>query len=295
MDLPRTRQFGRWFWRHLHREAESYWWLTPVLLGWAGLLAAAVGVLCHQLAISWQPAIVLAALAHQLMWGGVLALVVFAAARRWWALFFALVVLSGVVATQADLYESTVPPASGASLTVLQANLRIGNANPADLVEVVRHDDVDLATTEELTVEERADLIRAGLAKQLPYFFGYTEPVPQGDHGLGIWSRYPLTVKVEHPGYQLGVLSVELNTPIGALTLFAVHLRQPFPYPSSEWIREIGRLRTLLAAADTNGQSVIVAGDFNSTVDNANLSPTHLKTVALPGSDHRGLLATLRA
>jgi endonuclease/exonuclease/phosphatase (EEP) superfamily protein YafD len=335
MDLPRTRRFGTWLWRHLHRTTESYWWLAPVLLGWLGLLAAAVGVLCHELTLSWQPAIVLAALAHQLMWGALLAFVVFVAARRWLALFLAMVVLSGVVATQAGLYVADGKPASGAALTVLQANLRIGNANPAHIVGLVREDDVDVATTEELTVEERHALIAAGLSKQLPYYFGYVEPVPQGDKGLAIWSRYPLTVKVEHPGYQLGVLSARMVTPIGALTLFAVHLRAPYPYPSAEWVRELASLKNLLATAATDGQSVIVAGDFNSTVDNAqfrhlltngygdvaedlgsgylptypsdrwypplvaidhvltaNVGAVHLATVALPGSDHRGLLAT---
>ncbi|MCW2495633.1 endonuclease/exonuclease/phosphatase family protein [Jatrophihabitans sp.] len=329
--MERLRVCGRWLWGNLHREYESYWWLAPVLIGWLGLLAAVVGLSAHELTLGWQPAIVLAAFAHQLMWGAVVALALLLAARRWWAVFLALVIFSGVAATQAGSYVSGGKPGSGASLTLLQANLRVGAADPAHLVQEVRDDHVDIATTEELTTSEQARLTSAGLAAALPY--RYLAPLPDGGGGLGIWSRYPLTAKVNHPGFELGVLSVQVASPAGAITLFAVHLLPPYPYPAGEWLHEIAALKTLL---DHAGGHVVVAGDFNATMDNAqfrglladgygdaaaelgagylptyptdrwfppliaidhvlteNVQPAHLSTVGLTGSDHRGLLARL--
>jgi endonuclease/exonuclease/phosphatase (EEP) superfamily protein YafD len=332
--VERLRVVGRWAWGNLHREDESYWWLTPVLLGWLGLLAAGVGLLMHELTLSWQPVIVLAAFAHQFMWGAVVALVAFLAARRWWAVFFALVIFSGVVATQAGLYVAGGRVGSGTPLTLLQANLRVGAADPAQIVKLVGDNHVDIATTEELTTAEEARLKASGLAAELPYQF--QAPLPDGGGGLGIWSRYPLTVKVDHPGFELGVLSVQVAAPSGVITLFAVHLLPPYPYPSGEWLHEIAVLKTLLAHAADTRQRVIVAGDFNATMDNAqfrdlltdgygdaaaelgagylptyptdrwfppligidhvltaNVQAAHLKTVHLPGSDHRGLVVRL--
>ena len=267
MELERARRFRGWCWSQLHRDGESYWWLAPVVIGWLGLLAGAVGLIAHEVVIDWQPVIVAGAFAHQLMWGVVAAVVVFGIARRWWALFLALVLFSGVAATQAALY---VPGANhvgdGPRLTLLQANLRLGNADPQRLVALVRSENVDVATTEELTDREQQRLIDAGLSQVLPYH--YTAPVHDGADGLGIWSRYPLTDTVSHSGYTLGVLSATVAVPGHALTLFAVHLVPPYPYPSGTWTHEVAAMKGVLDDADTAGRPVLVGGDFNSTVDN---------------------------
>jgi len=333
--MPRTQQFGRWVWGHLHRENESYWWLAPVLLGWLGLFAAAMGLLAHLIDSSRQPLIVLAAFAHQLMWGIVLALVVFVVARRWWALFFALVLFSGVASTQAGLYISAGKATPGPRLVILQANLRLGSANPDSIVDLVRARHVDIATTEELTDDEQTNLIHAGMSQQLPYH--YLVSAPSGATGLGIWSRYPLTATVNHPGYILGVLSATVVVPgRPPFTVVAAHIKAPYPYPPRRWVAEMVKLKRLLAEVGTGHRSVLVGGDFNGTPDNAqfrqllsngyadtaqevgagylptypadewyppmlaidhvltaNIAPVSVSSVKLPGSDHRGLIATV--
>ena len=334
MEEPRLRQFGRWVWGSLHRENESYWWLAPVLLGWLGLFAATVGLLAHLVDSSRQPLIVLAAFAHQLMWGVLLALAVFVIARRWWALFFALVLFSGVASTQAGLYISAGKVASGPRIVVLQANLRLGSADPAGVVDLVRRHHADLATTEELPNDEQTRLIQAGMSTLLPYH--YLLPAPSGATGLGIWSRYPLSAQVDHPGYLLGVLSVTVAAPGRPFTAFAVHIKAPFPYPPRHWVHEMAKLKALLAGASSGHRTVIIGGDFNATPDNApfrvlltggyadaaqevgagylptypadawyppmlaidhvltaNIVPASVSTVDLPGSDHRGLVASI--
>jgi len=332
--MPRTQQFGRWVWGNLHREGESYWWLGPVLLGWLGLVAAAVGLLAHLVESGWQPLIVLAAFSHQLMWGVILALLAFVVARRWWALFFALVVFSGVASTQAGLYISAGKTEPGPRLVVLQANLRLGTADAASVVDLVRDHHVDVATTEELTTDEQTRLIQAGMSRELP--FHYLVPQPSGGGGLGIWSRYRLSSAVNHPGYVLGVLSVTVAVPGRPFTVVAAHIKAPYPYPPRHWVHEMIKLKALLADAGSAHRTVIVGGDFNGTPDNAqfrelltngyadaaqevgagylptypanewyppllaidhvltaNVAPVAVSSVGLPGSDHRGLIATV--
>src|SRR4051794_8191519 len=265
--MPRTQQFGRWVWGNLHRENESYWWLAPVILGWLGLSAAAIGLLAHLIDSSRQPLIVLAAFAHQLMWGVILALAVFVVARRWWALFFALVLFSGVASTQAGLYISAGKATPGPRLVMLQANLRLGSANATSLVDVVRDHHVDIATTEELTNVEQTKLIQAGMSDLLPYHF--LVPAPSGAKGLGIWSRYPLRTPVNHPGYLLGVLSATVVLPGRPFTVVAGHIKAPYPYPPRHWVHEMVKLKALLAEIGAGHQTVAVGGDFNGTPDNA--------------------------
>ena len=333
MAAQRQGSFGRWLWAQLHRDHESYWWLPPVLLAWLGLVLAAVGVAAHLIDSSWRPLIVLAAFAHQLMWGVLVAVVLFAIARRWWALFLALVLFTGVVATQAGLYFSSESPYDGPVLTVLQANLRLGRADAATFVTLVRQRHVDIATTDELTMDEQRRLIAAGLSAELPYHF--TEPAIAGA-GVGIWSRYPLSDTVNHPGFKLGVLSASVELPGHTFTVVAVHLPSPYPHPVVRWARELVKLKTVLDAAETGGRPVVVGGDFNATVDHgqfrellsggygdtaeevgagylptypanrwfppliaidhvltANVVPEDLSSVELPGSDHRGLVARI--
>jgi endonuclease/exonuclease/phosphatase (EEP) superfamily protein YafD len=144
---------------------------------------------------------------------------------------------------------------------VLQANLGVGSARPADVVARVRADHVDVLATEELTVAEQRRLVRAGLARLLPYRF--TRPLPTGGGGIGVWSRYPLVGARDRGGFWLGVITARVRLPVATVSLVAVHLTPPYPYPSTRWRHEIARLRTLLPRSG----AAVVAGDFNATVD----------------------------
>jgi endonuclease/exonuclease/phosphatase (EEP) superfamily protein YafD len=86
----------------------------------------------------------------------------------------------------------------------------------------------------------------------------------------------------------------QLRRPGAPFTAVAVHLLPPYPYPSGEWRSEISGLHTLLAAL--TAAEVVVAGDFNATVDHAQfrgLRAGSAHTFDLPGPDHRALLAQL--
>src|SRR6185437_5322086 len=90
--------------------------------------------------------------------------------------------------------------------------------------------------------------------------------------GTGIWSRYPLSSPQRLPGFSFAVLSAEVAVP-GAqpVSVYAVHLSPPWPFPARIWVAEIARLRTVLNQATGTGRSLIVSGDFNATLDHPQL------------------------
>ena len=316
------------------RRARDTWWTYAIAaVGALALIVTALALVARSIDWTWQPAIVGAAFAHQLLWAAPVAFVLLAAVRRWYATGVAVLLLALAVHSQLPLYVGAGVPAGGTRLTVLQANLKVGAADPGALVRSVRREHVDVLFTEELTTSERARLIAAGLGRTLRY--RYDAVLTDGGGGLGIWSRYPLSGGRNLPRYRLGVLTATVALPGGrTATVVAVHLLPPYPYASNIWAGEISRLRTLLQR--TNG-TVLVGGDFNSTTDNARLRnllghgyadavehtgagylPTYpadrftgpliaidhvltrdadaldAHTVSLPGSDHRGLLVHVR-
>jgi hypothetical protein len=119
-------------WRLFHREQESYWLLLITIPGWLALVAAIAGGLARELTTSWQPLIVLAAFTHQLLWGAAIAVVDFGLVRHWRVFLASVLVAVFAVLTQLSLYVAGNGGQVG--LVVLQANLRVGSADPAALV-----------------------------------------------------------------------------------------------------------------------------------------------------------------
>ena len=317
----------------LSRPGDRWWTITCTILGTAALAAALLGLGAHAVTTTWQPLVIAAALAHMLMFGAPAGLVLLIVARRPSAVL-ALVATVLVAVIEVPQHVAATTEARGPSLTVLQANLRLGSADPRALVTVVTTHHVDVLTSEEITASERDRLVAAGLAAQLPFDFDATAP---GAGGVMIWSRYPLTNEVINPGFQLGALSATVALSGRHFSLVAVHLPSPYPYSASGWARELTRLHSLMARLAARGGSVLVAGDLNATLDNGQyralvtggfrdgaeqsgagylatfpgntwypplLAIDHLLvdratasglvTVHLPGSDHRGLIAQIR-
>lgn len=317
------------------RFVRERWAQGVTVLAGLLLLVAALTLIARTLSTSWQPQIVAAALLHPLAWTGPVALVLFLIVRKWWPAGIAFGVGVLTVVSQVGLYVADVAPRTGTDVQVLQANLGLGKADPAELVGLATDHKVDLAATEELTDVEADRLTKAGLTRPLPYT--YLAPSPGGT-GLGIWSRYPLSDVQNHPGFRLGVLSARVAMPSGPVRFVAVHLTPPYPRPSGQWSHEMKKLDDLLTNLAAAHEPVVVAGDFNATPDNAQFRaltdydysdaadkagsgylgtyptdrwwgprlmidhvlggagafPTDLHAVDLPGSDHRGLVATVR-
>ncbi|MGW6422606.1 endonuclease/exonuclease/phosphatase family protein [Nocardia sp. NPDC055053] len=140
---------------------------TVVLAG-AATLAGAVGVALHYTGWPAEPLVLATSGAPYLMIGAIVGAVGFAATRQWIATGVAVVVAAVGVATQAPLYIADGGGA-GHPVTVMQANLLFDGADPSALVEVVRSRDVAVLTVNELTRAAVTDLGAAGLDQLLPY------------------------------------------------------------------------------------------------------------------------------
>jgi endonuclease/exonuclease/phosphatase (EEP) superfamily protein YafD len=190
----------------------------------------------------------------------VTALLVLAVNGYRWA---AVVVTIGAV-TQAPLYRGSGPvdESPTQAVRVMQANIRLGNADPAALVQSVQSRSVDLLTVIELTETAETHLAGAGLGALLPYTCGRPR---DGGGGAGIYSRYPLRECAQLNGFVLNNLRATAEIPeITTTAVYALHPLPPYPEPAWKWVYELKRLRAIFAA---ERHPMIIGADFNSTYD----------------------------
>ena len=223
--------------------------------------------------------------------------------------------------------------APGARLRVLAANVA-GDvlAAPTVLTEG-RRLRVDVFAAVELSPEAARAYDAAGAREVFPQ--RALRPLP-GFSGTGLYSRLPLRRRPAPPGTLFGIAAAEAQ-PRGGLPveLLSVHVPAPTgPGPAGRWRRDM----RALPGAGAPGPVRVLAGDFNATLDQAELRrlldrgyrdaaeqagaalrPTwpagrallpplvtidHVladrrvrvlsaRSVPLPGSDHRGVLADL--
>ena len=150
--------------------------------------------------------------------------------------------------------------AAGQSLRVMTANMKLGDAKPEPLVELVRELDVDVLAVEELTAGLARRLDAEGLDQLLPH----RELAPDaGSKGTGLYSRYPLgPATVHRPAGAFPLVTARVEVP-GAppLVTSAVHTTPP-TVSSSAWSADLGDL-----PAAARGPLRVLAGDFNATLD----------------------------
>jgi endonuclease/exonuclease/phosphatase (EEP) superfamily protein YafD len=188
--------------------------------------------------------------------------------RQWVALVvagLALAVLVGCVAPRTFGSPSTV---DGTSLVVMSTNLRIGGADPASIVDLVRQHHVDVLTLQEFTPDAQTALERTGLPTVLPY--AERHPV-EGAGGSAVYSRLPLsgggaTVNAGSDFVQAhAVLRLRDGTTV---TVVSVHPVAPI---GADGIRLLAQQLPAEPPAPDDGSLRILAGDFNSTLDHAGL------------------------
>jgi endonuclease/exonuclease/phosphatase family metal-dependent hydrolase len=158
------------------------------------------------------------------------------------------------------------PRADGAELRVLTSNMLVGRANAESLTRLVISTGADVLFLQELTEGALARLQKAGLGDVLPY--QVLDPAGYGPKGSGIWARYPMHDGLAVPPASRSRPVARLEAPGGqSVQLVCVHLRPPRPlrFPSGA-----ARWRTEMAMLPGPGDvPVIMAGDFNATVDHA--------------------------
>jgi endonuclease/exonuclease/phosphatase family metal-dependent hydrolase len=156
----------------------------------------------------------------------------------------------------------------GTQLRVMTANLKLGHAEPGPVVDLVREQNVELLSLQELTPELDQALRQAGLADILPEHAVFTGP---RSSGAGLYSRWPLRDVSLVPGsaQRLPMPQARLRLPSGEI-VSVVDAHPPPPTGSqqtSDW--EAG-LRSL-PATGPEGAIGLLLGDFNATLDHEEL------------------------
>ncbi|MDP9091624.1 MAG: endonuclease/exonuclease/phosphatase family protein [Actinomycetota bacterium] len=320
--------------RRLRRDHDTRVTIAFAVLGATSLVASSLALIGRELSTSVQPLIVLAAFAHPLMGFAPFAVLSFALARRWPTTALALVVLALALTVQIPLHLGGVVAPGGTRVQILQANLRLGSATPTSLVDIVRTHQVDILDTEELTIVERDRLVLAGLSRELPYLFDDARPEANGvaiwsRYPLSDEQRYTgfalgamsatvnigATVKVTVFATHL---AAPFPQPAGLWAaelahlhriLLAIAVRGPVIVGGDfNATTDTAQFRSLASgtyrdAAQQRGAGYLATYPADRWfppllgIDHILLSrgnATSVKTLRLPGSDHRALLAQVR-
>lgn len=242
--------------------------LLATVLGLIALAVALAGLGAHYLPVSGHPSLILAAAAPYLATTGPAALLLLMLGRRRLLTLVALTVTAASLWVYVPRFVGPPDPQMPVvDVRVLTANLGMGQADPSVLVAVAA-DGADVVAVQELTPEAADALSVAGMDAEFPYRVLSPAPVASG---IGLWSRHPIVGSGRIDGYGLPILGARLRIPgvVVDTTVLSVHLVAPWPAPIDQWRRDIGlfagTLREVGQAAGAG--AVIVAGDFNATVD----------------------------
>jgi endonuclease/exonuclease/phosphatase (EEP) superfamily protein YafD len=180
--------------------------------------------------------------------------------RRTWLAATAVVATSGLVFHLGLLLPLYLGRAAGGhpDLTVMTANLRLGQADPRAVVRLVREQHVDVLVLEELTTTEADGLVAAGLLDVLPHVAGGPGGGPTG---TAVVSRFALDSPSALATRNRG-LSMRVEAP-KPFWLVAIHPSQPL-HRGGGWNDDWAVVDKTLATLD--GPRLLV-GDFNSTLD----------------------------
>jgi endonuclease/exonuclease/phosphatase (EEP) superfamily protein YafD len=175
------------------------------------------------------------------------------------------VALAAVVAPRALGGPSSADGAPGPRLRVLTANMHFGTGSATALVALARSTHADVLSVQELTPGLVRELDAAGLGDLMPH---YVLSARDGGHGTGLYARMPLKAGEGTQGTL--ALMVAARPRIGgapAVEIVAVHPSAPqTPARVGAWRHD---LNVLPPAA--NAPLRILAGDFNATLDHAEL------------------------
>ncbi|NYJ36732.1 endonuclease/exonuclease/phosphatase family protein [Nocardiopsis aegyptia] len=187
------------------------------------------------------------------------------------ALLLALAVLAAVVVPRAlpSGSDDDGGGSAGTELRLLSLNTHFGHASAEAVVDLVREYDVQVLSLQEVTPELAADLSAAGLDDLLPHAVDHSAPAAAGG---SVHAVHPLT-DLGDPGRDLGSLAMPragMDVPghAAGVEVTSVHPMSPRrPSSMAAW-RDAHRA---LPEAGGDGPVMILAGDFNATLDHAEL------------------------
>ena len=176
------------------------------------------------------------------------------------------VVLVGTVAPRALGGPSDPEGRAGPALRVLSANMQFGTGSPEELVALARSTRADVLSVQELSPRLADELEAAGLGELMPEQI--LEPGGRGA-GIGLYSRVPLALG-SAPGQRRNPLVIAGIAVDGAPPVEVAAVHPPPPLRAGLMPAWRGDLRAL-PPATPDGPLRILAGDFNATLDHAEL------------------------
>lgn len=224
------------------------------------------------------------------------------------------------------------PPPDAVKVVVMTANLHGHTADPASVVRAVKRHHVDVLMLQELTWGQAERLTKEGIRAQLPYVGGRPGVSAEGTGLLSRYPMTPadLTSPLELVTVLAQLTVPRVNGPVNVV---ALHVSGPLDAPDSwwrditrlpayfddiptgpvivggdfnatpdnPWFRDVLRTPGYADAADQAGSGLIntysalmpvplIAIDHVLT---RGVVATHVEPISIPGSDHRGILATV--
>ncbi len=235
------------------------WSLLVVEAAWAAARLAGV-------APPW-PGSALLAFTRWLLPATLLALVVAALTRHWAALLTAVTIASVLAVVVLPRASGAGEHRRGTALRVMTVNMRVGGAEAAAIVGLVRAHHVDLLALQEYTPQARIALTRAGLDTVLPHRVGDAEPLAIGS---ALYAGAALTdgrTTLGPGGFT--ETSATLRMP------GATSLRVRSVHPCAPYTRQHQRCWQQGLAhephGDRHGPVRLLMGDFNATLDHPQL------------------------
>lgn len=158
--------------------------------------------------------------------------------------------------------DGTVEANGRPTLGVLSINAKVGRVDPDRTVALVERLRPDVLSLQEMTPELATELRRAGIDELLPQ-----QLISTAKGASSIYSTLPLR-RIGEPGdFGLRMPRAALELPGGdTLRFVAVHPVVPGRHGIGEWEEELAEL-----PAGGRGAPWVLAGDFNATVDQAEL------------------------
>ncbi len=195
-----------------------------------------------------------------------LALLAVVLLRRWVpALLLAITCLGFILAVGPRGFGGPDGTGHGQTVRILALNLHRGLADPGELMVLARSRDADLVVLTEVTSGSLKKLAGAGLERLYPESVVASAPATLGS---GIWSRWPLGPRKRldtRPNQVLATVQVPASIPF---ELGTVHPTAPTgPRSTSEWTADLDHL----PPAGSRNLPLVLAGDFNATLDHARL------------------------
>jgi endonuclease/exonuclease/phosphatase family metal-dependent hydrolase len=169
-----------------------------------------------------------------------------------------------------------LPPGPGPDeLRVVTYNIRAGLGGLDAVAEDLRRLSPDVVALQEVErgVRRSREIDQArslGEALGMEHAFGGSFSVEQGEHGIALLSRYPMS-EVEAVRLPQGTgrwpriaLKARIDAPGATFRMVCVHLARPWGWPMSNTRARLAQIRTLQEVIEDDPLPAVVAGDFNS-------------------------------